>query len=52
MPEFLERYHAVGRYMGLRYLGSALWVWAQGGEQREAGRWFLYYTFALALHGR
>jgi hypothetical protein len=52
VPEFLERYHAVGRYMGLRYLGHALWVWAQGGEQREAGRWFLYYTFKLALHGR
>lgn len=52
VPEFLERYHAVGRYMGLRYLGYALWVWAQGGAQREQGRWFLYYTFSLALHGR
>lgn len=52
VPEFLERYHEVGRYMGLRYLGYALWVWAQGGAQREQGRWFLYYTFKLALHGR
>ena len=52
VPEFLERYHEVGCYMGLRYLGYALWVWAQGGAQRAAGRWFLYYTFKLALHGR
>ncbi len=52
VPEFMERYHAVGRYMGLRYLGYALWVWAQGGARREEGRWFLYYTFKLALHGR
>jgi aminoglycoside phosphotransferase (APT) family kinase protein len=52
VPEFLERYHAVGHYMGLRYLGYALRVWAQGGTQREQGRWFLYYTFKLALHGR
>lgn len=50
--EFLERYHEVGRYMGLRYLGHALWQWAQGGEQRRQGRWFLYYTFSLALFGR
>ena len=50
--EFLERYHEVGRYMGLRYLGAALWQWAQGGEQRRQGRWFLYYTFGLALFGR
>jgi hypothetical protein len=50
--EFLERYHEIGRYMGLRYLGYALWQWAQGEEQRRQGRWFLYYTFALALHGR
>ncbi len=50
--EFLERYHEVGRYMGLRYLGHALWQWAQGGAQRRQGRWFLYYTFCLALHGR
>lgn len=52
VTEFMERYHEVGRYMGLRYLGYALWVWAQGGTQREQGRWFLYYTFKLALHGR
>lgn len=51
-PEFLERYHEVGRYMGLRYLGFSLWQWAQGGEERRKGRWFLYYTFSLALHGR
>jgi hypothetical protein len=50
--EFLERYHEVGRYMGLRYLGYSLWRWAQGGEERRQGRWFLYYTFSLALHGR
>lgn len=50
--EFLERYHEVSRYMGLRYLGYSLWRWAQGGAEREAGRWFLYYTFSLALHGR
>lgn len=52
VPEFLERYHEVGRYMGLRYLGHALDVWERGGAQREQGRWFLYYTFKLALHGR
>jgi hypothetical protein len=50
--EFLERYHAVSPYMGLRYLGYALWRWAQGGEERRQGRWFLYYTLHLALHGR
>ena len=50
--EFLERYHEVSRYMGLRYLGYSLWHWAQGGEERREGRWFLYYTFSLALHGR
>jgi hypothetical protein len=52
VPEFLERYREVGRYMGLRYLGYSLWVWAQGGEQREQGRWFLYFTLTLALRGR
>jgi hypothetical protein len=50
--EFLERYHEVGRYMGLRYLGHALDLWAQGSAQRRQGRWFLYYTFSLALFGR
>ena len=50
--EFLERYHEISRYMGLRYLGHALWQWAQDGEQRRQGRWFLYYTFSLALFGR
>lgn len=50
--EFLERYHEISRYMGLRYLGYALWQWAQDGEQRRQGRWFLYYTFSLALFGR
>ncbi len=52
VPEFLERYHEVGRYMGLRYLGAALALWGMGGAQRAQGRWFLYYTFKLALHGR
>jgi hypothetical protein len=52
VPEFMERFHEVGRYMGLRYLGVSLWQWAQGGEQRRQGRWFLYYTLHLALHGR
>lgn len=50
--EFLDRFHEIGPYMGLRYLGYALWQWAQGGEERRCGRWFLYYTFSLALHGR
>ena len=50
--EFLERCHAVSPYMGLRYLGYSLWRWAQGGEERRQGRWFLYYTLHLALHGR
>ncbi len=50
--EFQERFHAIGRYMGLRYLGYALWQWAQGGEERRRGRWFLYYTLGLAIHGR
>lgn len=50
--EFQERFHEIGRYMGLRYLGYSLWRWAQGGEERRQGRWFLYYTFGLALHGR
>jgi aminoglycoside phosphotransferase (APT) family kinase protein len=50
--EFLERFHAISPYMGLRYLGFALWQWAQGGAERERGRWFLYYTLHLALHGR
>lgn len=52
VPEFLERFHEIGRYMGLRYLGYSLWQWEQGGEERNRGRWFLYYTFGLALHGR
>ena len=50
--EFMERFHAVSPYMGLRYLGYSLWQWAQGGAERERGRWFLYYTLHLALHGR
>ena len=50
--EFLERFHEIGRYMGLRYLGYALWQWAQGGDELRRGRWFLYYTLGLAVHGR
>ncbi len=50
--EFMERYHEVGHYMGLRYLEAALVEWQAGGERRRQGRWFLYYTFSLALHGR
>jgi hypothetical protein len=50
--EFLERFHAISPYMGLRYLGFSLWQWEQGGAERERGRWFLYYCFHLALHGR
>jgi hypothetical protein len=50
--EFQERFHEIGRYMGLRYLGYALWQWAQGEEERHRGRWFLYYTLGLAIHGR
>lgn len=50
--EFQERFHEIGRYMGLRYLEYALWQWAQGGKERIRGRWFLYYTLALAVHGR
>ena len=52
VTEFMERYHEVGRYMGLRYLGFALDEWAAGGERRASTRWFLYYTLHLALHGR
>ena len=50
--EFMECFHAVSPYMGLRYLGYSLWQWAQGGVERERGRWFLHYTLHLALHGR
>jgi hypothetical protein len=50
--EFMESYRSTGRYMGLRYLGFSLWQWAQGGEERQRGRWFLYYTLTLALRGR
>jgi aminoglycoside phosphotransferase (APT) family kinase protein len=50
--DFLERFHAISPYMGLRYLGFSLWQWAQGGAERARGRWFLYYTLHLALHGR
>lgn len=50
--DFMERYREVGRYMGLRYLGFSLWQWGQGGEERQRGRWFLYYTLTLALRGR
>ena len=50
--DFFERFHAVSPYMGLRYLGFSLWQWAQGGAERARGRWFLYYTLHLALHGR
>ncbi|HEY3079294.1 MAG TPA: phosphotransferase [Chloroflexota bacterium] len=49
---FLERYHEVGRYMGVRYLGAALWDWLAGGQRRADRLWFLHYTFHLALHGR
>jgi hypothetical protein len=52
VADFMERFHAVSPYMGLRYLGFSLWQWAQGGAERARGRWFLYYTLHLALHGR
>ena len=50
--EFMERFHEVSRYMGLRYLGFSLWQWAQGGAERERGRWFLHYTLSLGRYGR
>jgi aminoglycoside phosphotransferase (APT) family kinase protein len=49
---FLERYHEVGRYMGLRYIAVGLWNWLAGGQRRADGLWFLHYTFHLALRGR
>ena len=49
---FLERYHEVGRYMGLRYIAVALWDWLAGGQRRADGLWFLHLTFDVALRGR
>lgn len=57
--DFLDRFHAMGRYMGFRYLEVGLDAWRnhhQGKSQRhgdwESLRWFLYYCLELALNGR
>lgn len=57
--DFLDRFHAMGRYMGFRYLGVGLDAWRnhhQGLRQRygdwKSLRWFLYYCLELALNGR
>ena len=49
---FMDRFHEMSRYMGLRYLGAAMEEWTAGGKRRAEARWFLYYTIHLALHGR
>jgi hypothetical protein len=49
---FLERYHEVGHYMGVRWLGAALEDWLAGGERRANRLWWLYYTVHVAIHGR
>jgi aminoglycoside phosphotransferase (APT) family kinase protein len=28
--DFMERYHAIGRYVGFKYLCSGLWIWPPG----------------------
>lgn len=50
--DFLDRFHAMGRYMGFRYLSVGLKAWRDRPADWEAKRWFLYYCLELALNGR
>jgi aminoglycoside phosphotransferase (APT) family kinase protein len=48
-PDFMERYHQIGRYVGFRYLCSGIWEW-QAAPKTIIGRRLLL-TIKWALDG-
>ena len=49
---FMQRFRAVGLFMGLRYLEVGLLSWQAGGAAWQQGRWFFHYCLSMALGGR
>ena len=49
---FMQRFRAVGHFMGLRYLEVGLLSWQAGGAAWQQGRWFFHYCLSMALGGR
>ncbi len=58
---FMERFHEIGRYMGLRYLEVGLQAWRRHYFQENkfsddnewnSQNWFFHYCLQLALNGR
>ena len=49
---FMQRFRAVGHFMGLRYLEVGLLSWQSGGAAWQQGRWFFHYCLSMALSGR
>jgi hypothetical protein len=45
--DFMERYHAIGRYVGFKYLCSGLWLWPPGPTSVTGQRILLTIQWAL-----
>lgn len=47
LADFLERYHAIGRYVGFKYLCSGLWQWSPGPTSARGQRLLMTIQWAL-----
>jgi aminoglycoside phosphotransferase (APT) family kinase protein len=45
--DFMERYHAIGRYVGFKYLCSGIWLWPPGPTAANGRRILLTIQWAL-----
>jgi hypothetical protein len=49
LADFMERYHAIGRYVGFKYLCSGIWLWPPGPTAATGQR--ILMTIKWALEG-
>jgi hypothetical protein len=47
LADFMERYHAIGRYVGFKYLCSGIWQWPPGPTSATGQRILLTIKWAL-----
>jgi hypothetical protein len=47
LADFMERYHAIGRYVGFKYLCSGIWLWPPGPTAATGQRILLTIKWAL-----